>query len=111
MIHLESLRDYVGRFNINNTILTLKNKINLTPGIVILGDSAKAKLNDLAQSGLSDIKFYQYAELLKDNITSINLEHLAHKLREVWFTYWTEQSQAVVTFNLYKNSEIFIESK
>ncbi|XP_076680317.1 prominin-like protein isoform X5 [Andrena cerasifolii] len=77
------LRDYAGRYDINNTIQQLCRKISLSPGVVILTDSAKSKLNDLAQSGLSDIKFYQYAEILADNITNINLEHLARQLREV----------------------------
>ncbi|EFN62090.1 Prominin-like protein [Camponotus floridanus] len=80
---VESLRDYAGRYDINDTIQQLRRKISLSPGVVILKDSARSKLNDLAQSGLSDIKFYQYAELLAENITNINLEHLAKKLRDV----------------------------
>lgn len=80
---VESLRDYAGRYDINDTIQQLRRKISLSPGVVILKDSARSKLNDLAQSGLSDIKFYQYAELLAENITNINLEHLAKQLREV----------------------------
>ncbi|XP_025161788.1 prominin-like protein isoform X8 [Harpegnathos saltator] len=80
---VENLRDYAGRYDINDTIQQLRRKISLSPGVVILKDSARSKLNDLAQSGLSDIKFYQYAELLAENITNINLEHLAKQLREV----------------------------
>nr|XP_012230183.1 PREDICTED: prominin-like protein isoform X2 [Linepithema humile] len=80
---VQSLRDYAGRYDINDTIQQLRRKISLSPGVVILKDSARSKLNDLAQSGLSDIKFYQYAELLAENITNINLEHLAKQLREV----------------------------
>ncbi|XP_011300769.1 prominin-like protein isoform X3 [Fopius arisanus] len=83
LIELDSLRSYVERYAISSTIDELRKMINLKPGIVILTDSATAKLNDLAQSGLSDIRFYQYAELLKDNITSINLEQLGNKLRQV----------------------------
>lgn len=78
-----TLRDYAGRYDINNTIQQLRRKISLSPGVIILTDSAKSKLNDLAQSGLSDIKFYQYAEILANNITNINLEHLARQLWEV----------------------------
>lgn len=78
-----SLREYAGRYDINNTIQQLRRKISLSPGVVILTDSAKSKLNDLAQSGLSDIKFYQYVEILADNITNINLEHLAKQLLDV----------------------------
>ncbi|CAK9834028.1 Prominin-like protein [Anthophora retusa] len=78
-----TLREYSGRYDINNTIQQLRRKISLSPGVVILTESAKSKLNDLAQSGLSDIKFYQYAEFLADNITNINLEHLARQLWEV----------------------------
>ncbi|XP_076234166.1 prominin-like protein isoform X2 [Calliopsis andreniformis] len=83
LLNETTLREYVGRYDINNTIQQLRRKINLSPGVVILTDSAKSKLNDLAQSGLSDIKFYQYAEILADNITNINLEHLARQLRDV----------------------------
>lgn len=78
-----TLRKYAGRYDINNTIQQLRRKISLSPGVVILTDSAKSKLNDLAQSGLSDIKFYQYAEILADNITNINLKHLSSQLRDV----------------------------
>lgn len=80
---LDSLRKYAERYDISSTINQLRKMINLSPGVVILSDSATMKLNDLAQSGLSDIKFYQYAELLKENITNINLEHLAGKLRDI----------------------------
>nr|XP_050854478.1 prominin-like protein isoform X4 [Vespula vulgaris] len=83
LFDIGTLRNYAGRIDINDTIQQLRRKINLSPGVVILKESARSKLNDLAQSGLSDIKFYQYAELLADNITNINLEHLASKLRDV----------------------------
>lgn len=83
LFDIGTLRNYTGRIDINDTIQQLRRKINLSPGVVILKESARSKLNDLAQSGLSDIKFYQYAELLADNITNINLEHLASKLRDV----------------------------
>lgn len=83
LFDVNSLREYVSRYDINDTIQQLRRKISLSPGVVILTDSAKSKLNDLAQSGLSDIKFYQYAEILHENITNINLEHLARQLREV----------------------------
>ncbi|XP_017759376.1 PREDICTED: prominin-like protein isoform X3 [Eufriesea mexicana] len=75
-----TLREYAGRYDINNTIQQLRRKISLSPGVVILRNSAKSKLHDLARSGLSDIKFYQYMEILEDNITNINLLHLAHEL-------------------------------
>lgn len=80
---MNSLREYAGRYDINNTIQQLRRKISLSPDVVILTGSAKSKLNDLAQSGLSDIKFYQYVEILADNITNINLEHLSKQLLEV----------------------------
>ncbi|XP_066595040.1 prominin-like protein isoform X2 [Prorops nasuta] len=83
LFDVDTLRSYAGRYDINNTIQQLRRKINLSPGVVILKESARQKLMDLAQSGLSDIKFYQYAEYLADNITNINFEHLASKLREV----------------------------
>lgn len=77
------MREYAGRYDINNTIQQLRRKISLSPGVVILRESAKSKLHDLARSGLSDIKFYQYMEILADNITNINLEHLANQLLDV----------------------------
>lgn len=83
VLDVESLRSYIERYSISSTVDQLRKMINLSPGIVILTESATSKLNDLAQSGLSDIKFYQYAELLKDNITNINLEHLGNKLKQI----------------------------
>lgn len=80
---MRTLRDYVERYDINNTIQQLRQKIIFSPGIVIFSERARWKLNELADSGLSDIKFYQYAEVLRENITNINLQHLAKKLREV----------------------------
>lgn len=99
---VESLRDYAGRYDINDTIQQLRRKINLSPGVVILKDSARSKLNALAQSGLSDIKFYQYAELLAENITNINLEHLAKQLREV--SAKLPESQEEIRLSLEKNA-------
>ncbi|XP_050447197.1 prominin-like protein isoform X3 [Cataglyphis hispanica] len=99
---VESLRNYAGRYDINDTIQQLRRKINLSPGVVILKDSARSKLNDLAQSGLSDIKFYQYAELLAENITNINLEHLAKQLREV--SAKLPESQEEIRLSLEKNA-------
>ncbi|XP_076381467.1 prominin-1-A isoform X8 [Megalopta genalis] len=83
LFDVNSLRDYAGRNDINNTIQQLCQKISLSPGVVILSDSAKSKLNDLANSGLDEIKFYQFAEILAKNITNINLMHLANQLRDV----------------------------
>ncbi|KAL0130185.1 hypothetical protein PUN28_002047 [Cardiocondyla obscurior] len=99
---VESLRDYSGRYDINDTIQQLRRKISLSPGVVILKDSARSKLNDLAQSGLSDIKFYQYAELLAENITNINLEHLAKQLREV--SAKLPEGQEEIRLSLEKNA-------
>ncbi|XP_070163104.1 prominin-like protein isoform X2 [Polyergus mexicanus] len=99
---VESLRDYAGRYDINDTIQQLRRKISLSPGVVILKDSARSKLNDLAQSGLSDIKFYQYAELLAENITNINLEHLAKQLREV--SAKLPEGQEEIRLSLEKNA-------
>ncbi|XP_015513238.1 prominin-like protein isoform X2 [Neodiprion pinetum] len=83
LIDLTSLHTYTERYDINNTIQQLRKKINLSPGVVILSDSARSKLNDLAQSGLSEIMFSRYTDLLENNITNLNLEHLANKLRDV----------------------------
>ncbi|XP_054007718.1 prominin-like protein isoform X2 [Hylaeus anthracinus] len=99
---VNALRDYAGRYDINNTIQHLRRKINLSPDVVILTGSAKLKLNDLAQSGLSDIKFYQYAEILAENITNINLEHLAKQLREV--AAKLPEDQEVIRLSLEKNA-------
>ncbi|XP_017888116.1 prominin-like protein isoform X3 [Ceratina calcarata] len=83
LFDVTSLHDYRGRYDINDTIQQLQRKISLSPGVIILTDTAKKKLNELAESGLSDIKFYQYIDVLKDNITNINLEHLAKQLRDI----------------------------
>ncbi|KOX71476.1 Prominin-like protein [Melipona quadrifasciata] len=100
--NVNSLREYAGRYDINNTIQQLRRKISLSPDVVILTDSAKSKLNDLAQSGLSDIKFYQYVEILADNITNINLEHLSKQLLEVSAELPTGQDE--IRVNLEKNA-------
>ncbi|XP_044016661.1 prominin-like protein isoform X2 [Aphidius gifuensis] len=80
---LEKVKNFVEKYSISSTIDQLRQKINLSPGIVILSDNATLKLNDLAQSGLSDIEFYRYAELLKENFTNINLSELGNKLRNL----------------------------
>lgn len=82
-IDLNALRSYIDRFDINKTISQLRQKISLTPGIVIFSETARQKLHDLANSGLGDIPFYKYTENLKENITNINLELLADKLKAV----------------------------
>lgn len=99
---LDSLRKYAEKYSISSTIDQLRKMINLSPGVVILSESAMLKLNDLAQSGLSDIKFYQYAELLKDNITNINLEQLAEKLRDI--SHKLPESQDSIRDSLLKNA-------
>ncbi|XP_044575235.1 prominin-like protein [Cotesia glomerata] len=102
LMELDSLKNFVDRYAISSTIDQLREMINLSPGIVILTESATSKLNDLAQSGLSDIKFYQYAELLKDNITNVNLEHLGTELRRIAAAL--PSSQANITDSLLKNA-------
>lgn len=83
VIDLNSLRDYAERYNINDTIKKLRAKINLDPGVVILSQSARRKLKDLAESGLDDINFNPFTELMEYNITNTNLEQLANKLKNV----------------------------
>ncbi|XP_014235314.1 prominin-like protein isoform X2 [Trichogramma pretiosum] len=83
IVDVESLRGFIDRYDINQTIHQLEQKISLSHDYRIISEAAREKLNALAQSGLSDIKFYQFTDNLKDNITSINLEQLAGKLREV----------------------------
>ncbi|XP_043279042.1 prominin-like protein isoform X2 [Venturia canescens] len=102
IMDLDSLRKYAEKYSISSTIDQLRKMINLSPGVVILSESAMLKLNDLAQSGLSDIKFYQYAELLKDNITNINLKQLAEKLRDI--SHKLPSSQESIRDSLLKNA-------
>ncbi|XP_031777823.1 prominin-like protein isoform X3 [Nasonia vitripennis] len=85
IIDVNVLRSYIDRYDINKTIQKLEEKISLSnhKEYQIISETARDKLNALAQSGLSDLKFYQYTENLKDNITNINLENLATKLREL----------------------------
>ncbi|XP_015595428.1 prominin-like protein isoform X3 [Cephus cinctus] len=100
LINLDNL--HVGRYDMMETIQHLQHKINLSPGVVILSSSAISKLKDLAESGLSDIKFYQYAEHLQNNITNINLRLLANKLMEV--SAKVPASQANIRDSLIKNA-------
>lgn len=83
LFDVNTLHDYRGRYDINETIQQLQRKISLSPNVIILTETARKKLGELAESGLSDIKFYQYMDVLRDNITNINLEHLAKQLRDV----------------------------
>lgn len=85
IIDVNVLRSYIDRYDINKTIQKLEEKITLSnhKEYKIISETARDKLAALAQSGLSDLKFYQYTENLKDNITNINLENLASKLREL----------------------------
>ncbi|XP_053593679.1 prominin-like protein isoform X3 [Microplitis demolitor] len=102
LMDLDSLKNFVERYAISSTIDQLREMINLSPGIVILTESATSKLNDLAQSGLSDIKFYQYAERLKGNITNVNLEHLGNELRRIATAL--PSNQANISDSLLKNA-------
>lgn len=77
------MRSYIDRYDINQTIRQLEQKISLSHDYKIISQSARDKLDSLAQSGLSDIKFWQYTDNLKENITNINLEQLGTKLREL----------------------------
>lgn len=77
------MRNYVDQYEINKTIQKLEEKISLSGTYEIISREAKMKLNALADSGLSDISFEQYTENLKENITNINLEQLAEKLRDL----------------------------
>lgn len=83
MIDLDTLRSYVDRYAINQTIHQLEQKISLSHKYEIISRTAREKLNALADSGLSDIRFYQFTDNLKSNITNINLEQLALNLREL----------------------------
>ena len=83
IIDLDSLKGYIDRFQINQTIQQLEQKINLSRSYKIISEGAIGKLNGLAESGLDSINFDQYTDNLKDNITTINLDHLARKLREL----------------------------
>ncbi|XP_011499437.1 PREDICTED: prominin-like protein isoform X1 [Ceratosolen solmsi marchali] len=83
IIDVDSLRGYIDRYDINQTIHQLEQKISLSHDYKIISEAAREKLNALAQSGLSDIKFYQYTENLRDNITNINLEQLGSKLLDL----------------------------
>lgn len=83
IMDVNSLRDYIDRYDINQTIRQLEQKINLSHDYKIISQSAREKLGALAQSGLSDIKFYQYTENLKENITSFNLEQLSNQLEDL----------------------------
>lgn len=80
---LKNLSEYVERYDINSNIEKLKNKINLTPNVVILTAEARRKLEALADSGLGEIKFDRYANVLRENITNMNLLDLAEKMDEV----------------------------
>lgn len=101
-LELESLRNFVEQYSISSTIDQLRQKINLSPGIIILSDNATSKLNDLAQSGLSDIEFYRYAEIIKNNFTNINLLELGIKLRDVANGLPSEQNNTRI--DLLKNA-------
>ncbi|XP_014215519.1 prominin-like protein isoform X2 [Copidosoma floridanum] len=83
IIDVDTLRSYTDRYDINKTIQKLEEKISLSGTYEIISKEAKMKLNALADSGLSDISFDQYTEHLKENITNINLQQLAEKLRDL----------------------------
>ncbi|KAJ8664265.1 hypothetical protein QAD02_005927, partial [Eretmocerus hayati] len=83
IIDVDSLRGYIDRYDINQTIHQLEQKISLSHDYKIISQSARDKLDSLAQSGLSDIKFWQYTDNLKENITSIDLDQLGAKLRDL----------------------------
>ncbi|XP_058796560.1 prominin-like protein isoform X2 [Phymastichus coffea] len=83
IVNVESLRGYIDQYQINDTIHQLENRISLSHNYKIISESAREKLTALAESGLSAIKFDQFTDNLRDNITNIHLDHLAVKLREL----------------------------
>ena len=83
IVNVNSLKEFINRYDINQTIHQLEQKISLSRTYKIISDGAREKLVALAQSGLSDIKFYQFTDNLRDNITNINLDQLGGKLREL----------------------------
>lgn len=83
IIEVESLRGYVDQYQINETIHQLEHRISLSHNYKIISEAAREKLKALAESGLSAIKFDQFTDNLRDNITNIHLDQLAVKLREL----------------------------
>ncbi|XP_077293915.1 prominin-1-A-like [Arctopsyche grandis] len=109
IVDMKALRDKSEK-ELNDKIKEVHQSISFNQrDYVILKDSAKDKLNDLSDSGLSDFPFDRFTEVLVSNITSIDLSSLAKQLRDTANKISSRQDFASVTFNL-RNQALHLET-
>ncbi|XP_044733523.1 prominin-like protein [Chrysoperla carnea] len=95
------------KFNLKE--LESKDKITMDHGITILTKEAKGKLQKLADSGIGDIKFDRFTEILRDNITSISLTDLSHKLTDTANKIGDKQDLQQIKLSLQRNA-LYLET-
>lgn len=101
---------YLDKYEISKKIAVLKDKIKMDDhGITILTKDAKLKLEKLAKSGVGDIPFHRYTEILIDNITSINLVSLSQKLTDTANKIGDKADLQNIKLSLQRNS-LFLET-
>jgi prominin 1 len=82
---VSGLRSWRKRYGIGDFIENLKRKIRLDDlkDIQILSPEAERELVDLAESEISDLNFKQYTQLLREQITAMDLVKFTARLRQV----------------------------
>lgn len=63
---MKELESYLDKYEISKKIGILKDKITMDHGITILTKEAKGKLQKLADSGIGDIKFDRFTEIVSN---------------------------------------------
>ncbi len=106
---VSELRNWRRDYGISEYIANLKRKIRLDDlkGIQILSPEAEAELRDLAKSQISDLNFSNYAKLLEETITSVDLNTFISRLRQL--RHRLTRSQASLVGPAIDNEAMFLD--
>lgn len=111
LFNASDIRGYAHRYDVDGALVKLQKEIDrITIDGNILSEEAKASLNDLARSGISDIKFYKFTEVLDHNLTSVNLTILSDQLRQLIHSIEASHPELYEVLAGLKNSALNIET-
>ncbi|GJQ86906.1 hypothetical protein Trydic_g11778 [Trypoxylus dichotomus] len=79
-IDLDKVNNYLEEFDIQNALNDLQDNIDIPVDVEILSTDAKAKLQELADSNISNINFDRFTTVLDDNLTKVDLNYLVKQL-------------------------------
>ncbi|XP_063917747.1 prominin-like protein isoform X2 [Zophobas morio] len=78
---LDEIKNYLNKFNINQTLVNLNlTSLESLGNFTILGENDMQLLESFANSGLGDINFDEFKDLLSTNFTTVNLTDLSNEL-------------------------------